>query len=282
MDIAQARTFLTVADTGSFVDAARRMNITQSTVSARIKSLEELLGRVLFERSKAGAVLTPAGHQFQRHALALIRIWQQAQVEVTLADELRDHLSIGAELSLWDGLGLRWLSWLRRTVPDLSLSAVVAAPRVLTERLLEGTLDLAILYRPEPPPGLVVEHLFEEELVLVSSVRSGGRRRAGEYAFVDWGPDFRADHAAALPKMTNASLKLEIGSLALDYLLANPASAYLPMRLAKPALAKRQLRLVSRARKFRYPVAMVFPEERDEEAFEPLLQGLRRVADRLR
>ena len=41
MDIALARTFLMVAETGSFIDAARKMNVTQSTVSARIKVLEE-------------------------------------------------------------------------------------------------------------------------------------------------------------------------------------------------------------------------------------------------
>ncbi|MFK5098316.1 LysR family transcriptional regulator, partial [Klebsiella pneumoniae] len=73
MDIQLARTFLMVAETGSFIEAGRRMNVTQSTVSARIKSLEELFGRPLFERSKSGATLTAAGDQFQKHALALVR-----------------------------------------------------------------------------------------------------------------------------------------------------------------------------------------------------------------
>lgn len=65
MDINLARTFLMVAETGSFIDAARKMNITQSTVSGRIKSLEDMLGRPLFQRSKSGAELTNAGEQFQ-------------------------------------------------------------------------------------------------------------------------------------------------------------------------------------------------------------------------
>ena len=51
MDVNLARTFLMVAETGSFIDAGRKLNITQSTVSARIKGLEDLLGRELFERS---------------------------------------------------------------------------------------------------------------------------------------------------------------------------------------------------------------------------------------
>ena len=84
MDVNLARTFLMVAETGSFIHAARKMNITQSTVSARIKSLEDQLGRPLFGRSKTGAALTAAGEQFQKHALALVRVWQHAQLEVGL------------------------------------------------------------------------------------------------------------------------------------------------------------------------------------------------------
>ena len=103
MDIALARTFLMVAETGSFIDAARKMNITQSTVSARIKVLEELFGRPLFERSKNGAALTAAGEQFQKHALALVRVWQHAQLEVGFSGPYRDHLAVGAQATLWDG-----------------------------------------------------------------------------------------------------------------------------------------------------------------------------------
>ena len=100
MDINLARTFLMVAETGSFVETARKMNITQSTVSARIKGLEDMLGRPLFERSKSGAELTDAGGQFQKHALALVRVWQHAQLEINLSATHRDHLSVGAPTTL--------------------------------------------------------------------------------------------------------------------------------------------------------------------------------------
>src|SRR5580765_4035849 len=93
MDINLAQTFLMVAETGSFIDAARKLNVTQSTVSARIRGLEELFGRPLFERSKNGASLTGAGEQFQKHALALVRVWQHAQLEVGFSGPYRDHLS---------------------------------------------------------------------------------------------------------------------------------------------------------------------------------------------
>ena len=95
MDINLARTFLMVAETGSFIDAARKMNVTQSTVSARIKSLEDLLGRPLFERSKNGAELTSSGSQFQSMRCAGA-LWQHAQLEIGLSATHRDHLSVAA------------------------------------------------------------------------------------------------------------------------------------------------------------------------------------------
>jgi DNA-binding transcriptional LysR family regulator len=281
MDINLARTFLTVAETGSFIEAARKMHITQSTVSARIKQLEDLLGRPLFARSKHGASLTGAGEQFQKHALALIRVWQHAQLEVGLADQHRDHLAVGAPLGLWEGFLLKWLGWLRGEVPDIAVSASTGQPAVLTQRLLEGTLDVAVMYRPVQPPGLAVEHLFDEEFVLVHSGKGQGRRRSSDYVFVEWGPDFKVDHAAAHPELTNPGLNLDLGPVGLGYLLTSEASGYFPARLVKPHLAKGRLRIPARARRFTYPVYLVYPEARDVEAYEPILSGIRKEAARI-
>jgi len=277
MDLALARTFLTVVETGSFIDAARRMHVTQSTVSARVKSLEEQLGRPLFQRGKSGATLTAAGEQFQKHALALVRVWQQARLEVGLSGEHRDHLAVGALPGLWEGFLLGWLAWMRQNIDDIAVSATAGPAATLIQRLLEGTLDLAVMYRPTQPPGLAMEHLFDDELVLVSS----GKRGPAEYVFVNWGQDFQNDHAAAFPDQTNPALNLDIGALGIDYLLARDAQAYFPRRLVQPHIERGRLKLSRRARRFTYPVYMVYPEARDEEAYEPILQGLRSGAARL-
>lgn len=281
MDVNLARTFLMVAETGSFIDAARRMNVTQSTVSARIKGLEDLLGRPLFERSKNGAVLTPAGEQFQKHALALVRVWQHAQLEVSLSDQHRDHLAVGAPLALWDGFLLKWVSWVRANVPDIAMSASSALAAVLTQRLVEGTLDLAVMYRPTQPPGFVIEHLFDEEFVLATSVPATQRRAAADYVFIDWGRDFHQEHAAAYPEHAGPALNLDLGPFAIDYLLANECSGYFPLRLVRKHIARGRLRQSKRARKFVYPVYLVYPETHDEEDYEPILEGLRQHAANL-
>lgn len=281
MDINLARTFLMVSETGSFIEAAHKLNITQSTVSARIKGLEELLGRPLFERSKSGAVLTAAGEQFRKHALALVRVWQRAQLEVSLSDQHRDHLAVGATLGLWQGFLLKWVAGLRTDSPDIAVSAIAAPSAILTQRLIEGTLDLAVMYRPIQPPGHVVEHLFDEAFVLVTSTKANSRRSPNDYVFVDWGPDFQQDHAAAYPELANPGLHLDLGSISIEYLLANEASGYFPQRLVKHHVARGRLRQPKRARRFVYPVYMVYPEARDEESYELIIQGLRAAAARL-
>lgn len=61
MDVDLARTFLTISETAHFGKAARALNVTQSTISARIKTLEDMLGQPLFVRSKLGTTLTQIG-----------------------------------------------------------------------------------------------------------------------------------------------------------------------------------------------------------------------------
>ena len=281
MDINLARTFLMVAETGSFIEAAAKLNITQSTVSARIKGLEDLLGRPVFERSKSGADLTTAGEQFRKHALALVRVWQRAQLEVSLSDQHRDHLAVGAPIGLWQGFLLKWVARLRSDSPDIAVSAISATSSTLTQRLIEGTMDLAVMYRPIQPPGHVVEHLFDEEFVLVTSARPSSRRTTSDYVFVDWGPDFQQDHAAAYPELSNPGLHLDLGSISIDYLLSNEASAYFPARIVKHHVVRGRLRQPKRARRFVYPVYMVYPESRDEETYDQIIQGLRSAAARI-
>ena len=280
MDITLARTFLAVAEAGSFVEAARTLNVTQSTVSTRIRSLEEELGYVMFERSKAGAELTIADQQFRRHAISLVRIWQHAQRDIGLYDKHRNHLTVGALPGLWDGFLMKWIAWLRQSVPDIAVTASAQMPNVLSQRMQEGALDLAVLYRAVQSPGLVIEHLFDEEFVQVSGPKPAARRGPGDYVFLNWGPEFELDHAASFPRLKGAGLNLDLGAISIDYLIANGVRGYVPMRLARRHISRGRLVEAKRERRFIYPVYMVYPEVRDE-AFEPILAGLRRHANRL-
>jgi DNA-binding transcriptional LysR family regulator len=278
MDIDLARTFLAVVETGSFVEAARRVYVTQSTVSMRIKSLENRLGKTLFERSKAGATLTLAGVQFQKHALAMVRIWEQARLEISLPEGYRAALTVGGQYSLWDGFLLRWLAQIRARAPNIAIRTHVAYSTMLMQRLVEGTLDIGVMYTPESRPGLEVEMLFEDELVLVSSERRSAHTLGRNYIFIDWGPEFQADHSLNFPDLSTPGLQMELGSLGLRYLLDNKGTGYFPKRLIRPYVESGALRLVSQAPVFHYPAYVVFATGGDQELLSQVLDTLRRTA----
>lgn len=278
MDVDQARTFLAVVETGSFAEAAKRVFVTQSTVSMRIKVLEQRLGKSLFERSKAGAKLTPAGIQFHKHAQSMVRMWEQARLEVALPPGHQASLVVGGQYSLWDGFLLKWLVGMRAKAPEIALRTQVGVSSVLMQRLVDGTLDIGVMYTPQSRPGFEVKMLFEEELVLVSSEARAPRGPGKNYIYIDWGPEFQADHTLNFPELSTPGLYMELGSLSLKYLLENRASGYFPKRLVLPYLKQGRLKLATQAPAFHYPAYVVYPAERDPEIYRLALKLLQNVA----
>lgn len=265
MDIELARTFLAVVETGSFLDAADKVHVTQSTVSMRIRTLEDQLGHPVFQRSKTGAKLTPAGLHFQRHAITLVRTWTQAKLDASLPAELYASLEVGAVPSLWDGFLIAAVPGLQASLPNVAVKATWANTEDLNQQIEDGTLDLAIMYRPRNALGLVALQLFEDELVLVSSDKDDNGDPLGtSYIFVDWGPEFRADHLLNFPDLVSPGLHLMIGTLGLQYLLSTPASGYFPRRIVEADIKSGTLRLIGDAPRFAYAVHAVFNKDQED------------------
>ena len=168
MDITLIKTFLEVAASGSFVAASERLFVTQSAVSLRVQRLEAELGRPVFIRSKAGAELTAAGREFERYALGIIKIWEEARQQVAIPEGFTKSLTIGAQYSLWPRLGFRMIDALRANMPELNIRAELGMPDRLTRFLIEGVVQLAFLYSPQMRPGLAASKVMDEELVLVA------------------------------------------------------------------------------------------------------------------
>jgi len=277
MDSELARTFLGVVTHGSFVNAAERIHVSQSTVSARIHALEQQLGCVLFVRNKAGAVLTPAGRQFERHATALVRIVEQARHDVGLPRGFTGAFVVGGRIGLWEEFLLHWLPSMQRAHPEISIRAESALEPELMQGLIDARLDLGVMYTPQSRPGLVVEKLFVERLVLVSSrARSRPQPQAG-YVYVDWGPEFYARHSACFPDYAGASLSANIGWLGLQHVLTHGGSGYFPLRIVAPDLKAKRLHVVARAPEFSLDAYAVFPANGNALVAEAVA-GLREVA----
>lgn len=272
MDHAIARTFLEVVKAGSFAGAAEALNISQTAVSARIRVLEEQLGRPAFVRNKAGARLTPAGEIFLPFASSLVRVWETARHVVALPAGRSVLVSLGAELSLWNPLLSQWLLWMRRECPAVAVRTTIDTGEHLLALMQEGGLDAAVIYGAPHRPGLVAELLFEERLVFARTpAQSGGTEIIG----IDWGADFAASLRVALPDNASPAVSIGYGPLALDYVLAVGGAGYFRQGFIRPYLEDGRLQIVPNSPAFAYPAYLVSSEKADPSLLLRLREGLR-------
>ncbi|HEY8051333.1 MAG TPA: LysR family transcriptional regulator [Steroidobacteraceae bacterium] len=278
MDTELARTFLVVIATGSFVAAAQRLHVTQSTVSTRIQRLEETLGAELFVRNKAGTTLTAAGQQFQRHAALLTRTVEQARQEIGIVSGFRATLTIGGRIGLWEDLLLRWLPIFAALAPNVAVRALIGLEDELMQSLIDGRSNIGVMYTPQARPGLTVELLLEELLVMVSTRVESPPAPASDYIYVDWGADFFAQHSLAFPDFVGAALTVNIGWLGLQRLLAFGGTGYFPVRMLREHELTGRVHRVAGAPEFRLPAYLCFPTKVESEPLSLALDTIRRVA----
>ena len=280
MDIALLKTFLEVSATGSFGAASERLFVTQSAVSLRIQRLEEQLGRPLFTRSKAGAELTSAGREFEVYALALLQTWEKARQQIAIPSGFTRTVTIGAQYSLWPRLGFRLIDDLRRRMPDLSIRAELGMPDRLTRLLAEGTMQVALVYSPTLRPGLTVEPLMEEELILCAPWPDPTLDQIrGRYAFIDWGPEFVTWHQTYLPDLTNPGLTLVFGAMAAQYVSRRGLAGFLPARTAMQYFNQGLLHPVDHSPVFPYPVWSIYREDLQPEIAMEIKTVLKAVTE---
>jgi|TARA_R110001583_G_scaffold190210_1_gene354300 DNA-binding transcriptional LysR family regulator len=278
MDINVARTFLEVVKTGSFVGAASNLNLTQTAVSARIRALEDQLGRPVFVRNKAGARLAPAGERFFRFATSLVQVWERAKQSVALPPGRDITVIVGAELSLWSPLLRHWLLWMRRECPEIAISTVIDNSDRLMEEIQDGSLDVAILYGAPRRHGVIAELLFEEKLVLARTTPVDYQLRPEDYVLIDWGEDFMADYLAAFPDQTNPVINISHGPLALDYILAAGGCGYFRKGFIRSYLDEGRLALVPDSPEFSYSAYIVHSTKADQGVIDRIRSGFRLAA----
>lgn len=277
VDTELARTFLEIVSTKSFVRAAERLNVAQTTVSARIRLLEQRLGRPLFVRNKSGASLTPAGEQFLRYAPTFVQLWQRVRHAVAVPQGHQSVLTIGAEVSLWQPFLVEWVTQMRRRLPELALRVHVDVPWDLIDQLAAGLVDIAFLYAPPPRPGLKIELLTDETLVFVTTDPAACSVEAPGFVGVEWGPDFTRGFDSSFPDAPSPAISFDFGPLALAFVTANGGAGYFRMHAVEPYLASETLHLVPGAPQFSYPIYAVSSTDSSDAFLDKALAVLRSI-----
>lgn len=170
MDLRQLRYFLAIAEEGSFLAAARTLSIAQPSLSQHVIRLETELGVQLFERSPRGVMLTESGQILVEHAKSIIRATDEAITDLReRASEPRGPVSFGLPSSVGMILSVPLAETVRNDFPKVRLRAMDAMSGHVQSWLLEGTIDLGILYDVNAVRHLKILPLLVEDLYLVAA-----------------------------------------------------------------------------------------------------------------
>ncbi|HWS36605.1 MAG TPA: LysR family transcriptional regulator [Actinoplanes sp.] len=170
VDIEAVRTFVTVAGTGRFQDAAVDLHVSQQAVSKRIARLEQSLGTTLFTRTATGARLTLDGRAFLPHARELLQAAERAAASVRPGERaLRVdvlHLRIAPGQAVRD---------FHRRHPDVGLDVVTLPGAVVgtaVEALLAGEIDASFRAVPSAlPDGITAGPVLNDPLQVMVGPR---------------------------------------------------------------------------------------------------------------
>ncbi|WP_433794180.1 LysR family transcriptional regulator [Actinoplanes sp. CA-252034] len=143
MDPHLLRTFVAVAETGSFSAAAQRLSFTQSAVSQQIALLEADLGTALLTRRPVA--LTPAGERLQRHATLLLNRHAAARADVTRAVAPPGRLIVGLTPLAWSRSVSRALATIRAESARLDSRVLVAGRERIVDAAATGEIDIALV-----------------------------------------------------------------------------------------------------------------------------------------
>jgi DNA-binding transcriptional LysR family regulator len=190
MDIYLLKYFLAVVETGSFTRAADRAFVTQPTLSAGIKKLEQQMGHVLFERSNRRVFLTDAGTRFLPRARAVIHECNMAR---QVLDEAKQTpvLRVGILTTMSNREVGELFAGFKRVSPNVAFEIIDGTEQELENRLEDRSLDFSISITRGVPEDIAIPLRSESYVFILSNdhplagrVRVSATDLAEEYMIV--------------------------------------------------------------------------------------------------
>ena len=170
MNLRRLQYFVKIVDVGSLTQAADILHVAQPALSQQLATLEGEVRQQLLLRTKRGVIPTEAGKVLYRHAQLILRQCEQAKSDMNAAGQrLAGAVSVGlAPGTAAAGLALPLLRTVRTRHPDIVLYLAETYGTTLSELVMSGRMDLAVLYGGGTPVhGLAFSTLLRERLCLV-------------------------------------------------------------------------------------------------------------------
>jgi LysR family nitrogen assimilation transcriptional regulator len=170
MDLKQLEYFVRVAEMGSFTRAALALDIAQPALSRQVRLLEVELHQNLLTRNGRGAVPTEAGQLLLAHGRGILHQVERAREELgRVRGSLAGRVAVGLPTSLARVLTVPLTRAFRQQMPDATISISEGLSVAMQESLVNGRLDIAVLYNAQPGFETDITPLLEENLLLVQA-----------------------------------------------------------------------------------------------------------------
>lgn len=175
MEIRQFKYFVQIVEQGSFSRAATSLYIAQPALSQQIAKLEADLGVKLLIRSVRGVIPTDAGNAFYKQAKSVLRqLSSMHDMVVSLGNQASGAVSVGLATSTAFVLGLPFIDAMREKLPAVRLELTESPSEYLAELVINGRIDIGVLFVSNPIKGLSSQKLLAEDLFLVGPKGSLG------------------------------------------------------------------------------------------------------------
>ncbi len=255
MQIELLDTFLDLVETRSFHRTAERLSVTQSTVSARVQTLEAAVGARLFTRSRAGTDLTTEGLRFETHARMLRRDWNEAKRAVAPTGESAVIMRLGIQNDLADAYIGDLLADFRRMFPQMAFYIEPDYSAQMCADIVAGVHDFAVLFTPKPHPDLHFVTLADLPYRLISSdAATRAEIKPETYISGHFSPAFEQAHRTALPELIGAPLSVGQSSTIASLLLAMGGSGFVMAEKAAEMVATGRFKYVADVEAIDQPV----------------------------
>ncbi len=176
MELEQIEYFVRVAELGSFTRASRALNMAQPALSRKIRLLEVELRQNLLVRNGRGATSTDAGKLLLEHGRGILHQVQRLREELgRVRGSLAGRVAIGLPPSIAKVLTVSLTREFRAKLPQAALSISEGLSVAMQESIINGKLDIALLYGAVPTPGLELTPLLDEDQFLIQ--RKGQRNQ---------------------------------------------------------------------------------------------------------
>ena len=171
MELHQIRYFLALGKTLNFTKAAEACHVTQPALTRAIRNMEEELGGLLFSRERNNTHLTELGRLIEPHLAEIIaRAGEAKQSAARFIKLEKAQLSLGVMCTISPLQFVSFLSHFRADNPGVEITLLEDVPNQLSDLLVRGELDLAIMARPEGfPDPLRASELYSERFVIACS-----------------------------------------------------------------------------------------------------------------